>query len=157
TQDACQKTVDIFQYMAPQLGGAITGGNATLGQGGALGGLGHFTIGIRLNAIQGSVPKITEAAVIPLPTGARASVYNTSDIPLPMPVADAAVGVFSGVPLGLTNILGVDLLASASYIPNAEENGVSIEPDNPIKVGYGARIGLLQESIITPGVSFTYL
>jgi hypothetical protein len=157
TQDACQKAVDIFQYMAPQLGGAITGGNATLGQGGALGGLGHFTIGIRLNAIQGSVPKITEGAVTPVPTGARASNYNTSDIPLPMPVADAAVGVFQGVPLGLTNVLGIDLLASASYIPNAEENGVSIEPDNPIKLGYGARVGIIQESIITPGVSFTFL
>jgi hypothetical protein len=157
TQDACQKTVDIFQYMAPQLGGAITGGNATLGQGGTLGGLGRFTIGLRVNAIQGSVPKITEAAVIPVPTGARASNYNTSDIPLPMPVADAAVGVFAGVPLGLTNVLGVDLLASASYVPNAEENGVSVTPDNPIKLGYGVRVGLIQESIITPGVGFTFL
>ena len=28
--------------MAPQLGTSITGGNATLGQAGSLGGLGHF-------------------------------------------------------------------------------------------------------------------
>jgi hypothetical protein len=157
TQDACQKAVDLFQYMAPQLGGAITGGNATLGQGGTLGGLGHFTIGIRVNAIQGSVPKINEAAVTPSPLGARASNYNTSDIPLPMPTADAAVGVFTGIPVGLTNVLGVDLLASASYVPHAEESGVTIEPDNPLKLGYGVRVGLLQESIITPGVSFTFI
>jgi len=32
TQDACQKAVDVFQYVAPQLGTAITGGNATLGR-----------------------------------------------------------------------------------------------------------------------------
>ena len=37
TQDACQKAVDLFQYMAPQLGTVIAGGNATLGQGGTLG------------------------------------------------------------------------------------------------------------------------
>src|SRR5919204_6253244 len=43
TQDACQQSIDLFKYMVPQLGIAITGGNATLGQGGALGGLGHFT------------------------------------------------------------------------------------------------------------------
>ena len=45
--------------MAPQLGVAITGGNATLGQGGALGGLGHFSIGVRVQRDPGSVPKST--------------------------------------------------------------------------------------------------
>ena len=45
-QSACrtpaQQAVDVFQFMAPQLGLALAGGNATLGQGGALGGFGHF-------------------------------------------------------------------------------------------------------------------
>jgi len=31
TQDACQQAIDVFKLMAPQLGIAITGGNATLG------------------------------------------------------------------------------------------------------------------------------
>lgn len=157
TQDACQKTVDLFQYMAPQLGGAITGGNATLGQGGALRGIGHFSVGIRVNVIQGSVPKITEAGTTPVPTGARSTNYNTSDTPIPMPTADGALGLFGGIPLGLTNVGALDALVSASYVPKVSRNGVSIEPDNPIKLGYGARIGLIQESIVTPGVSFTYL
>ncbi|HZF73263.1 MAG TPA: hypothetical protein VEZ51_07515, partial [Gemmatimonadaceae bacterium] len=38
SQDACQKAIDLFKYMAPQLGTAIAGGNPTLGQGGNLGG-----------------------------------------------------------------------------------------------------------------------
>src|SRR5919199_6529375 len=38
--DACQKVVDLYQYMNAQLGTPIAGGNATLGQGGALGGPG---------------------------------------------------------------------------------------------------------------------
>ena len=31
-QDACQQAYDLFQFMAPQLGVAVAGGNATLGQ-----------------------------------------------------------------------------------------------------------------------------
>src|SRR5579885_2874002 len=117
TQDACQKAVDIFQYMAPQLGGAITGGNATLGQGGALGGIGHFSIGVRVNAVQGSVPQVNDASATPVFTGAAKTNYATKDTPVPMPTADAALGVFGGIPLGVTNILAVDVLASATYIP----------------------------------------
>ncbi|MGH7620311.1 MAG: hypothetical protein ACREPM_24100, partial [Gemmatimonadaceae bacterium] len=157
TQDACQKAVDLFQYMAPQLGGAIVGGNATLGQGGVLGGLGHFSIGIRANVIQGSVPKINDAAATPVPTGARATTYATSDTPLPMPTADVELGLYRGFPLGLTNVLGLDALASVAYIPKVDESNVSVEPDNPVKLGYGVRVGLLQESIVTPALSVTYL
>lgn len=58
--DACTQTVDVYQLMAPQLGLALTGGNATLGQGGALGGLGHFAIGVRANAFRGEVPKVNQ-------------------------------------------------------------------------------------------------
>src|SRR5262249_29412949 len=70
-QDACQKALDLFQFMAPQLGGAITGGNATLGQGGSLGGPGHFTVGVRVNAVRGSLPRVDGASVRPVATGAQ--------------------------------------------------------------------------------------
>ena len=58
--DACVQAVDVFQFMAPQLGLALTGGNATLGQGGALGGIGHFAIGVRANAFHGDVPHVNK-------------------------------------------------------------------------------------------------
>src|SRR5690242_6313363 len=58
TQDACQMAVDVFQYIAPQLGIAMTGGNPTLGQGGVLGGLGHFAVEVRGNALAGDIPQI---------------------------------------------------------------------------------------------------
>ncbi|MEO7103683.1 MAG: hypothetical protein ABI311_09895, partial [Gemmatimonadaceae bacterium] len=44
TQDVCQKTIDFFQFVAPQLGTIIAGGNATLGVGGTLGGPGHIYV-----------------------------------------------------------------------------------------------------------------
>lgn len=157
TQDACQKAVDLFQYLAPQLGSAITGGNATLGQGGSMGGIGHFSVGLRVNAVKGSLPQIDDASATPVLTGARATPYRTKDAPVPMPTIDGAIGIFRGFPLGVTNVGGVDLLVSASYIPKVNEDDITIDPDNPLKLGYGARISVLQESIVSPGVSVTYL
>ena len=157
TQDACQKAVDIFQYLAPQLGSAITGGNATLGQGGALGGLGHFSLGLRVNAVKGSLPQIDDLSATPVLTGARATPYRVEDAPVPMPTIDGAFGIFRGFPVGVTNVGGLDLLVSASYIPKVEQNDISLDPDTPLKFGYGARVSILQESIVSPGVSVTFL
>src|SRR5688572_11747546 len=52
-EDARQQANDVFQYMAPQLGLAIAGGSPTLGQASVVGGLGHFSIGVRGNALAG--------------------------------------------------------------------------------------------------------
>jgi len=156
SQDACQKAIDLFQYLAPQLGISITGGNATLGQGGTLGGLGHFTVGLRLNAVQGSLPQVN--GVTPVVTGATSSRYGTSDQIIGLPTADLAIGLFKGIPLALTNVGGVDLLVSAAYLPEFDGQGVSVRvPSGSLKLGFGARVGLLQESLIVPGVAVTYL
>ena len=160
-QDACQMAVDVFQLMTPQLGLALAGGNATLGRGSTLG-PGHFSIGIRGNVFNGDLPDI-DAFPTPSVTG-RIQRTGTSALPaerqiLGLPTADAAVGVFGGVPLGLTSVLGVDLLLSATYVPTIGEEGdeVWIEPDRNLQLGYGVRVGLLQESLVVPGLSFTYL
>src|SRR5689334_2116517 len=75
SQDACQKAIDLFQYMAPQLGTLIAGGNPTLGQGGTLGGLGHFSAGLRVNVLQGSLPQVQD--VSPAVTGATSTRFDT--------------------------------------------------------------------------------
>src|SRR5256885_6705054 len=67
SQDACQKAIDLFQYLAPQLATTVAGGNATLGQAGSLGGLGHFSAGFRVNALQGTLPQVQ--SVTPVVTG----------------------------------------------------------------------------------------
>lgn len=157
SQDACQKAVDLFNYMAPQLGVSITGGNAMLGQGGSLGGLGHFSLGIRGNVVQGTLPEIGSAP-IQIGNAGAPETYETNDQLLGMPVADLAVGIFKGLPLGLTNVGGIDLLVSASYLPEFDGSGVQVQvPDGSLKLGYGARVGILQESLLTPGISVTYL
>src|SRR5829696_4699902 len=62
-QDACQKAVDMFQFMAPQLGTSIAGGAAIQGSGGTLGGLGHFSVGLRANAVSGALPQVDQMSV----------------------------------------------------------------------------------------------
>src|SRR5437762_7520656 len=159
-RDACQQAVDMYQLMMPQLGFAITGGNATLGQGGTLGGLPHFALDLRANALMpGSVPDINQAKPDTSGMQQRPN-YPTKDIPFGLPAVDAAIGLFKGIPLPLTNVGGVDLLLSAAYIPNYTANfsgnnagAVSVQVDQPLKIGYGVRIGLLQESLLVPGVA----
>jgi hypothetical protein len=162
-RDACQEAVDMYQLMMPQLGFAITGGNATLGQGGTLGGLPHFSIGLRGNVlVPGSVPDIGQAK--PDTSGMQQRpAFPTKDIPFGLPAVDVAIGLFKGIPLPLTNVGGVDLLLSGAYIPNYKatfEGGtpgsVEVVVDQPLKIGYGVRVGLLQESLLIPGVSVTY-
>ncbi|MFL5489429.1 MAG: hypothetical protein ACJ8AJ_13205 [Gemmatimonadaceae bacterium] len=156
SQDACQKAIDLFQYMAPQLGTSIAGGNPTLGQGGNLGGLGHFSAGLRVNVLQGSLPQVQD--VTPSVNGATSTQFETKSQYLPMPTADLAIGVFKGIPLALTNVGGVDVLVSASYVPEFDNDGVSVKvPNGSLKLGYGARVGILQESLLVPGVSVSYL
>lgn len=156
TQDACQKTIDLFQYMAPQFGIALTGGNATLGQGSTLGGLGHFSVGLRVNVVQGSLPQITSRT--PSATGVRRDNYATDDQLIGLPTADLAIGLFKGIPLAITNVGGVDLLVSAAYVPEFEQGGVEVKvPNGSLKLGYGVRVGILQESLVAPGISVTYL
>src|SRR5881227_2053186 len=87
SQDACQKALDVFQYLAPQLGVSITGGNATLGQTGNLGGLGHFSVGLRFNLVEGSLPQVQN--VTPAVTGATSTRFETKSQVFPMPVLDA--------------------------------------------------------------------
>lgn len=163
TQDVCQMAVDVYQFIAPQLGVSMSGGNATMGQGGTLGGLGHFAVGLRGNVIAGDLPNFSKFPT-PSDTGrisyGRATGFNSLPSKhqiIGLPTADVAVGLFQGIPLGLTNVLGVDGLLSATYVPKVSQSNFSITPKNNLQLGYGVRLGILQESIIVPGLSFSYL
>jgi hypothetical protein len=161
--DACQQAIDFFQYMAPQLGTAITGGNTTLAQGGSLGGMRfgivpRIAIGVRVNAVQGNVPNFEPNPQLPGATAPPAARELTSESQfIPGPAVDVALGLFKGVPLALSNVGGVDLLLSAAYVPKVDEDDFKVTPDKSLEFGYGVRIGLLQESLVVPGVGFSYM
>jgi hypothetical protein len=156
TEDACQKAADLFRYMAPQLGTAIAGGSATMAQGGALGGFPHFAVGVRLNAVKGNTPKMSSAQ--PVAGAAVSSNYTTDDTPILAPTVDFALGIFRGFDVGATTVLGADLLVNAAYVPEGDIGDVSITaPKGSLKIGYGARLGLIQEGLLVPGLGVTYL
>jgi hypothetical protein len=157
-QDACQQAYDVFQLLAPQLGLALTGGNATAGLGGVLGGLGHFSIGLRGNVFDGLIPDTKGDGYPVSTTGAQRQTLATQSQVFGLPTADAAIGLYKGYPLSLTNIGGVDLLLSGEYVPTINStSGFSLTPSSNLKLGFGARIGLLSESVAFPAVSFTWV
>ena len=163
--DACQQAIDFFDYMAPQLGTAMTGGNTTLAQGGSLGGLRfgfipRFALGVRVNAVMGNVPTFAPAPQLPgttTPPQATTPPLATESFYLPLPAVDLAIGVFKGFPLALSNVGGVDLLVSAAYVPTYESDEIDITPDKNLEYGLGVRVGLLQESLVVPGVGLSYM
>jgi hypothetical protein len=46
---------------------------------------------------------------------------------------------------------------SAVYIPTVNQDGFTVTPTTNLKFGYGARVGLLQESLLIPGISVTWM
>jgi hypothetical protein len=155
-QDACQKAIDLFQYVAPQLGGVLAGGNPTQGLTGTLGGIGHFSVGIRGNLMKSSLPEVDK--VVPATTGAVSSTYPLKDQLFGLPIADAAIGIIGGFPLGITRVGGVDLLLTGSYLPSYDNGSVKVEvPNGSLKLGYGVKLGLLKETLLVPGVSLSVL
>jgi hypothetical protein len=154
--DARQQAADVFQYMAPQLGLAIAGGSPTIGQASVVGGLGHFTVGLRGNALAGHLPQIDQFQQCY--DGAKSRTLPTDGHIVGLPAVDAAIGVFKGIPLGVTNVGGIDVLLSASYVPEIDTDYLDVTvPEGSLKIGYGARVGLLQESLLVPGVSVSVL
>ena len=155
TRDFQCNAADLFAYMAPQLGTAVAGGSHTLGLGSTVGGFPHFAVALRMNGVFGGAPALGPLTSVNATPGTN---LDTKTAILAFPTVDAAVGVFKGIGLGVTRVGGVDLLASATYLPAVDAASISIAPqDGAIKIGYGVRVGLLQQSLIVPGVSFSYL
>ncbi len=155
-RDACQKAVDVFQLIAPQLGASVAGGNAVLGRGGSLGGLGHFSVGLRANVVEGALPQLQNVRLST--DGPQRTAIPTNGQVVGLPGAELSAGLFAGVPVGLTRVGGLDALVSALYVPNYSSGSFALRTTGgSLELGLGARFGLLEESRFVPGVSVTYL
>ena len=141
TRDLQCNAADLFAYMAPQLGTAVAGGSHTLGLGTTVGGLPHFAVAVRLNAVLGAAPQL---GPLTSPNTSPGTNLDTKSAMVAFPTVDASVGLFKGIGLGVTRVGGVDLLASATYVPEVDAGAVAIAPtDGALKIGYGVRVGLL--------------
>ena len=157
-RQACKASVDLVNYMTPQLATAIAGGSSTLGQSGALGGFGRFAVSIRGTAvINGGIPNVADKG---FNLNDTPQLYAVDFRPVPGAGVDAALGLYKGLNLGATHIGAVDLIISALYLPDVAGEGgdFSIKAkDGNLKLGYGVRVGLLDETIVTPGLYLSYL
>ncbi len=152
--DACATGRDFLLYMAPQLGTSLVGGSHTLGIGTNLGGLFHFAIAVRANAVMGSLPDIDNLGA----GTATSRDYTTKDQYIGLPTVDFALGLTKGFNLGVTRIGGIDLIGGATYVPEVNETDFSVAaPDGSLSIGYGARIGVLQQSALIPGVAVSWM
>jgi hypothetical protein len=151
-RDACQKGTDIFTMLAPQVNGALAGGGPVLGSSRAVRGL---SIGLRVNAVDGRVPDLSNLQLSS--TGIVQSTIATERVPVPAPTADLAIGVFPGLFVGVQRILSIDALVNVAYIPTREIEDFSIRATNgSLKLGYGARIGLLADRMLMPAVAVSF-
>lgn len=154
--DACQKVADLFNYMNMQLGTWVAGGNPTLGQGGTLGGLGKISVGVRANVMKATIPSVDEIRVLSGPPVSTRIPSKEKWVGLP--AADIAIGLFKGIPVGLTYIGGVDALVNVAYLPSYTQHSLHVGAESgKWKLGFGGRIGILQESVLFPGVGVSYM
>ena len=154
--DACQKAVDLFSFMMPQFGQALSGGGAILGTANTLGGLGKFSLNLRVSAVEGRVPDVDDITLNPL--GARASQIRTTSAPVPAPVVDVGVGLFKGFQAGLTRLFSLDGIVNVAYLPDVDVEEVSLAvPGKRFKFGYGGRIGLTRDAHLIPAISASYI
>ncbi len=155
--DACRKAIDLSNFVSPQFAAALAGGNPTIGQSGALGGIGKFAVAVRSTHAMGELPNYGAQQGYST-TGAVKTTYSTSSVQVPALSVDGAVGLFRGIPVGLTYIGGVDALVSATYMSSVSGNGVSADLEGSnTNFGFGGRVGIIEETSSLPGVAVSYL
>ncbi len=148
---ACNTAVDAVRAFYPLAGMIISGGNPVLGTAGSLGGLGHFTLTARVNAIKAALPDPAAANQSPVPSSFNGAV--------PAPMVEGALGLFKGMGGGL---LAVDLLGSALILPTGIDN-LTVDSnathigDAALGLGFGARVGVLKGAFPIPSVSVSWM
>lgn len=156
-QSRCAAVAQAVDAAQPQLGILMAGGNPTLGTastgGVRLGLLPRVSAGVRLNVVLARLPDIREENS----SGDEVGLEEFS-FPAPAVGGNLSVGVFPGISLApmVGGFGAIDLLGSATILP-VSLAGVEGLEKNPISWGAGARVGLLRESFITPGVSVSVM
>jgi hypothetical protein len=150
--DACEVVAQAVDAVQPQIGILMAGGNPTLGTastgGVRLGLIPRVSLTGRVNVVSLRLPDIRS-----LDSGDG----NQLRVTAPAVGANLSVGLtqgFSVAPM-IGGFGAIDLLGSVSVLPLAlvgDEFG-----DNAFSWGAGARVGLIRESFVMPGVSVSVM
>jgi hypothetical protein len=151
-RDRCGTVAQAVDAAQPQLGILMAGGNPTLGTastgGVRLGVIPRVSLTGRINVVAARLPDFREE------TGGQVEQFA---FPAPAVAANLSVGLTQGVSVApmIGGFGAIDLLASVSVLPLSllgDEFG-----DNAFSWGAGARVGLIRESFVTPGVSVSLM
>src|SRR3712207_8827450 len=94
TRRVCDAAVDGTRAFHPVAGLLVSGGNPVLGTAGTLGGLGHLSVTLRGNAARVVLPETGY-------DGTTTTVPASDELFAPVPLVEAAAGIYGGVPSGL--------------------------------------------------------
>jgi hypothetical protein len=153
TRRVCDAAVDGTRAFHPLAGVLVSGGNPTIGSAGTLGGLGHLSLSLRANAVELVLPDVGY-------TGSSTTVPAGQKILAPAPLLEGALGLYKGAGNGL---LAVDFLGSAQLLPTNQIDNLTVEAgarrigEIAVGLGYGARIGILNEMGPLPALSFSVM
>jgi hypothetical protein len=147
--EECAIVAQAVDAAQPQLGILMAGGNPTLGTastgGVRLGLIPRVSLTGRINVVGARLPDIRDPGA------------EKFTVPAPAVGANLSVGLtqgFSVAPM-IGGFGAIDLLGSVSVLPLSllgDEFG-----DNAFSWGAGARVGLIRESFVTPGVSVSLM
>lgn len=151
----CIQAAQAASSAQPQLGILIAAGNPLLGAGRAGSG---FRLGI---LPQASITGKLSLAGVRLPEirasqPAGGADFGEVEFVAPALTGTAMVGLLPGVNLAPTagGVGSVDLIAQATYLPFETFNTPGLGERSPdLAYGLGARIGIVRESFVLPGVS----
>ncbi|HEX6038338.1 hypothetical protein [Longimicrobium sp.] len=151
-QDECAIVAQAVDAAQPQLGILMAGGNPILGTastgGVRLGLIPRVSVTGRVNVVGARLPDIREL------DGGQADEFT---LPAPAIGANVSLGLTQG--FNVAPLIGgfgaIDLLGSVSVLP-LELVGDDFG-ENAFSWGAGARVGLIRESFVTPGVSVSLM
>ena len=155
-RDACQVAVDVFSVMAPQLTGAFAGGEPLIG---GVRGFSRFAVALRATGVDGFLPDLDGRDFNT--TGVQQSNIATEPQVVPAPVLDVGIGLYRGFSMGVGTlgngrIGSLSMIGNLSYLPEVDEEDIFLEtPDGGLKVGVGARLGLLEGISMLPDLAVT--
>lgn len=151
----CGQGVNALMSVQPTIGIGFSGGNHVLGTattiGRRLGLFPRISVTARANGALAKGPDLLDGFNAELNDDGQVPPMETRNIPLGALQGDVQIGLFNGLSAGPIGGLGsIDVLGSVSFIPSMNRAGLT---DPVINWGAGARVGILRQGLLTPGVS----
>jgi hypothetical protein len=151
----CGQVVGAMAAVQPTVGIALSGGAHTLGTHTTIGrrlGIPRVGVTARVNAAFADAPDLLDGHRPSFDDDGRLRPMGTITLPIASLQGDVVMGVYNGLSFGraASGFGALDLLGSVSLIPGADAIGLS---DPVVNVGAGARLGLLRQGLVLPGLS----